>query len=70
MITTAITAAIAAVLGFFGIPPGPYVGAVWLGVKLLLVGGGVLLGVRALHRRRAEPAVLEVGAWEDRLTRR
>ncbi|MCS6911806.1 MAG: hypothetical protein RMK29_20790 [Myxococcales bacterium] len=70
MITTAITAAIATVLAFFGIPPGPYVGVVWLGIKLLLIGSGVWLAMRALHRKRAEPAVLEVGTCEDRLTRR
>ena len=61
MITTAITAAIGAALSFFGIPPGPYLGAVWIAVKLLIVGVAVLIGVRSLRKKAAEPAEKSAG---------
>jgi hypothetical protein len=56
VITTAITAAITAVLSFFGIPPGPYVAGIWIGVKIcvvLLVSYG---GLRVLKKRKAKAA--------------
>jgi hypothetical protein len=51
MLTSAITAAITAVLTWFGIPPGPYIAGVWIAVKVLLVGVVALLGLRAARRR-------------------
>jgi hypothetical protein len=53
MLTTAITAAITAVLTSLGIPPGPYIAGVWIAVKVLLVTLVALLGWRAARRRRA-----------------
>lgn len=56
MLTSAITAAIAAVLTWLGIPPGPYIAGVWIAVKLLLVAVVALVGWRAARRRsRAAP---------------
>lgn len=55
MLTSAITAAIAAALTWFGIPPGPYVAGVWIAVKLLLVGLIALVGWRAARRARGAP---------------
>jgi hypothetical protein len=51
MLTSAITAAITAVLAWFGIPPGPYIAGVWIAVKILLVALVALLGWRAARRR-------------------
>ena len=51
MLTTAITAAITAVLTWAGIPPGPYIAGVWIAVKLLLVALLALAGWRAARRR-------------------
>jgi hypothetical protein len=51
MLTSAITAAIAALLTWLGIPPGPYIAGVWIAVKILLVGIIALLGWRAARRR-------------------
>ena len=51
MLTSAITAAIAAVLAWLGIPPGPYIAGVWIAVKVLLVAVIALLGWRAARRR-------------------
>jgi hypothetical protein len=51
MLTSVITAAIAAVLTWLGIPPGPYIAGVWLAVKLLIVGVVALLGWRAARKR-------------------
>jgi chromate transport protein ChrA len=56
MLTTAITGAITAVLAFFGIPPGPYVAGIWIGVKIAIVGGVFLVGVRMARKRRARAA--------------
>jgi Flp pilus assembly protein TadB len=39
MITTAITAALAAILTYFGVEPGLYVAPLWLAVKVMLVFG-------------------------------
>ena len=51
MLTSAITAAIAAVLTWLGIPPGPYIAGVWIAVKLLILALVALLGWRAVRRR-------------------
>jgi hypothetical protein len=51
MLTSAITAAITAVLTWLGVPPGPYIAGVWIAVKLLLVALIGLLGWRAARRR-------------------
>jgi hypothetical protein len=51
MLTSAITAAITAVLTWFGVPPGPYIAGVWIAVKILLVAIIALLGWRAAQRR-------------------
>jgi len=55
MLTSAITAAIAAVLTWLGVPPGPYIAGVWIAVKVLVVAAIALLGWRAA-RRRSHPA--------------
>lgn len=56
MLTTAITAAIAVALSWLGIPPGPYLGGVWVGVKVLVVAAVALFGWRAARgRRQAAP---------------
>jgi hypothetical protein len=51
MLTTAVTAAITAVLTWLGIPPGPYIAGVWIAVKILLVTAVALLGWLAARRR-------------------
>lgn len=43
MITTAITGAIAGALTYLGVEPGPYIGGVWIGVKVTLVGSVALI---------------------------
>lgn len=53
MITAAITAAIVAVLGLFGIPPGAYVAGIAIGVKITLVAIIALVGWRMARKRRA-----------------
>lgn len=55
MLTTAITAAITAVLTWAGVPPGPYIAGVWVGVKVLLVALIALVGWRAARRARHAP---------------
>ncbi len=52
MLTSAITAAITAVLTWLGVPPGPYIAGVWIAVKLLLVALVAFVGWRAARRRR------------------
>lgn len=52
MLTSAITAAIAAVLTWLGVPPGPYIAGVWIAVKVLVVATIGLIGWRAARRRR------------------
>jgi O-antigen/teichoic acid export membrane protein len=54
MLTSAITAAITAVLTWLGIPPGPYIAGVWIAVKLVLVALVALIGWRAARRRLRE----------------
>jgi hypothetical protein len=51
MLTSAITAAIAAFLTWLGIPPGPYIAGVWIAVKLLIVAIIAVFGWRAARRR-------------------
>ncbi len=51
MLTSALTAAIAAVLTWLGVPPGPYIAGVWVAVKLLLVALIAVVGWRAARRR-------------------
>ena len=53
MITAAITAAIAAILGLFGIKPGPYLVGVAIVVKVIIVGLTLLFGARWAKRRAA-----------------
>lgn len=55
MLTSAITAAIAAVLTWLGIPPGPYIAGLWIAVKILLGTVIALLAWRAT-RARSHPA--------------
>jgi hypothetical protein len=52
MLTSAITAGIAAILSFFGIPPGPYIAPIWIGVKITIVAIIALVGWRSLKKRR------------------
>jgi hypothetical protein len=54
MLTSAITAAIAAILSFFGIPPGPYLVGVAIGVKVTIVATIALLGWRTLQKKKKE----------------
>lgn len=56
MITTVITAVIAAILTFFGIKPGPYVAGVWIAVKIALVVGLMALGARSMRRKQKSEA--------------
>jgi hypothetical protein len=51
MLTSAITAAIAAVLTWLGVPPGPYIAGVWVAVKVVVVAVLALVGWRAARRR-------------------
>ncbi len=51
MLTSAITAAITAVLTWAGVPPGPYIAGVWIAVKVLVVAVVALVGLRAARRR-------------------
>jgi amino acid transporter len=53
MITAAITAAVAAILGLFGIKPGPYLVGVAIVVKVIIVGLTLLFGARWAKRRAA-----------------
>jgi uncharacterized membrane protein SirB2 len=52
VLTTAITAGIASILSFFGIPPGPYLAGVWIGVKIVVVLVVMLVGAKALRKRQ------------------
>jgi O-antigen/teichoic acid export membrane protein len=51
MLTTAVTAAITAVLTWAGIPPGPYIAGVWVAVKIVVVASIAFLGWRATRRQ-------------------
>lgn len=61
MLTSAITAPIAAVLTWLGVPPGPYIAGVWVAVKLAIVAIVALVGWRVARRRR-DPASPGPGA--------
>ena len=52
MLTSAITAVITGILSFFGIPPGPYIAGVWIGVKILVVATIALIAWRASKRAK------------------
>jgi hypothetical protein len=54
--TAAITGAIAAILSLFGIKPGPYLVGVAIVVKAIIVGVGLLIGLRMSKRRKQAPA--------------
>jgi hypothetical protein len=54
--TAAITAAVAAVLAFFGIKPGPYLVVVAVVVKVLIVLTGLFLASRVIRRARRAAA--------------
>ena len=56
MLTAGITAAIAAILGVFGIKPGAYLVGVAIGVKICIVAASVLFGARWMRRRQAAAA--------------
>lgn len=51
MLTSAITAAIVAVLTFLGVEPGPYVAGVWIGVKVVIVLTISYIGWRVVKKR-------------------
>ena len=51
MLTSAITAAITAVLTWLGVPPGPYIAGVWIAVKILLVALIAFIGWRAARKK-------------------
>lgn len=51
MLTSAITAAITAVLTWLGVEPGPYIAGVWIAVKILLVGAVGAFGWWSARRR-------------------
>jgi len=67
MITAGITAAVAAILGLFGIKPGAYLVFVAGGVKIALVLLGTVYGVRWMNRR-GRPKPLGPKAPPDRQT--
>jgi uncharacterized membrane protein HdeD (DUF308 family) len=56
MLTAGITAAVAGVLSLFGVKPGPYLVGVAIGVKLVIVGVGLLVGARLMRKRAAAKA--------------
>lgn len=51
MLTSAITAAITAVLTWLGVQPGPYIAGVWVAVKIVLVAIIALVGWRGARKR-------------------
>jgi hypothetical protein len=54
LLTTAITAAIVGALSLFGMTPTPWlIGAIWIGVKVLVVGGIFGLVAKFLQKRKA-----------------
>ena len=62
MLTAGITAAVAGVLSLLGIKPGPYLVGVAIGVKLTIVGVGLLIGARVMRKRAAAKAQAETQA--------
>ena len=55
MLTSAITAALTALLTWLGVEPGWYIAGLWIGVKVLVVLAITALGVRIQRRRSAPP---------------
>jgi hypothetical protein len=57
VITTAVTAAVTALLALFGIEPSGYlIGGIAVVVKGSLIVGGILLARKVARRRKAEAA--------------
>lgn len=54
MLTTAITAAIAAILSFSGVEPGPYLAGVW--VVVFIIKAMLILGITFLISKFFRPA--------------
>jgi len=52
MITAGITAAVAGILGLFGVKPGPYLIVVAGVVKVGVVGAGLVFGKRWIKKRQ------------------
>jgi hypothetical protein len=58
MLTIAITAGITAVLRFFGLTPSAYViGGIAIGVKVTIIAGATLLGLRLARKKKAAAAL-------------
>ncbi len=70
MLTAALTAAIAAVMSFFGVKPGPYLVVVAVVLKLLIVALGLFIAWRLGHKKKSKVATLDMGQSQDRLSRR
>jgi hypothetical protein len=66
MLTTAITAAITALLAMLGVEPGLYVAPLWIAVKVIvvtpLVGGGYLMMKRKLEADEAAQKAAQAAA--------
>lgn len=56
MLTSAITAVITGILSFFGIPPGPYIAGVWIGVKIVIVSIIAFIAWRTAKKARMAAA--------------
>ena len=65
MLTAGITAAIAALLSLFGVKPGAYLVGVAIGVKIVIVGVGLVFGARWLQRRQAKQATGQPPSGQD-----
>jgi len=53
VITAAVTAAIVGLLALFGVKPSPWaVGAVAVGVKIVIVAGTLAIGARLMRRKK------------------
>jgi amino acid transporter len=53
MLTAAITAAITAILGLFGVKPGAWIVGVAIGVKVIIVAVTLVVGARLMRKRNA-----------------
>jgi amino acid transporter len=53
MLTAAITAAITAILGLFGVKPGTWIVGVAIGVKIVIVAVTLIFGARFVQKRNA-----------------
>lgn len=56
MLTSAITAAITAILTWAGVAPGPYIAGVWIAVKVLVVAVIALVGWRTARGTTRRPS--------------